>query len=65
MVTGEGGMSKRRRLPRKEVMENIGRIQDLVGGAIGKYRDDRNPSRAELVVAALEEAFDLCLRTRD
>ena len=46
------------------LLKGIGRLQDLVGKAKADYWNDRSPDRAELVIAALTEAFELCLALR-
>jgi hypothetical protein len=46
---------------RAELKEAIGRLQDLVGRARGCFLNDRNPDRAQHVLDALDEAFDLCV----
>jgi len=55
----------KRKLTRKQIMENLGKIQDLVGRAYASYLDDRSPDRADKVLAALSEAFELAVKSRD
>ncbi len=51
--------------PRKQVMEVIGEIQDLVGNALSAYQNDRDTDRAKKVIEALEKAFNLAVWIRD
>lgn len=56
---------KPKRKTRQQVMRALERIQVLIGDALGDYNNDRQPDRAERVHRSLEEAFNLCLQTRD
>ena len=53
-----------KKIPRKKLIEGIGKVQDLVGRAMGAYLDDRSADRNEKVTTALEEAFDVCVDLR-
>lgn len=39
-----------------------GRLQDLIGRARGAYLNDRSASRADDVLSALDEAFEVVVR---
>jgi hypothetical protein len=49
------------RMPRAKM---LGRVQDLIGGAIAAYHNDRAECRAGAVLPRLEEAFDLVVKLR-
>lgn len=49
----------------RELLETIGELQDLVGEAQGRYRDDISVDRATGLLAALDKAFKLCVDARN
>lgn len=50
-----------RKPDRKVLVSVIQELQGLIGQAIGKARDDRDPNRMENLQQSLEFAFDLCV----
>jgi hypothetical protein len=54
-----------RKKTRKQIMKALERIQFLVGQAKHDYLNDRSNMRADRVIPALEEAFNICIDIRD
>ena len=48
----------------RKLVKVLGEIQKLSGRALGAYRDDRDPMRAEHVCLPLERIFALCVAAR-
>lgn len=57
-----------KKIPRKELIEGISKLQELVGRAKTAYFNGSYPMRADNIVKpleeALEEAFQLCVDLR-
>lgn len=53
-----------KKITRKQLIDGIGKLQDLIGIATTSYWEDRSPNRAEKVIKSLEKAFDLCVELR-
>lgn len=49
---------------RRKPQPGLGRLQDLIGRAKNDFLNDRDPMRADKVIAALDEAFEIVLRLR-
>jgi len=49
----------------KIILDKVGKIQNLVGGAIGNHQNDRDPKGFVMAQKQLEEAFKLCVEIRD
>ena len=51
-----------KRVPRAQFLK---RLQDLIGKIQGDYMNDRAPDRADKVLPALKEAFEIVVRLRE
>ncbi len=47
-----------------KLVKALGEIQTLSGRALGAFRNDRDPMRAEHVCQPLERIFELCVNAR-
>lgn len=54
-------MSDRTKPTRQDLLRVLGRLQTLVGNAIGTAHNDRAPNRLANLVVVLEEAHNLCI----
>jgi hypothetical protein len=48
-------------MPRAQMLSEL---QDLIGRAKNGYLNDRSPERADIVIPALERAFDIVIKLR-
>lgn len=49
----------------RKIIEEVGKLQDLIGEISGLYDDDRDSNARSIIHTKLQEAMNICIKVRD